>query len=157
MVKTTQGLLKLPKIIEQMEVDPNKFPGLTSRTLGGPNSLMKPRKSLRKVTNISDEDKLSQIANKIRDLVSEEEVKTAARDFRLSEIQKLVSIVIPYLASNINVGVRDTLNKDEKSFLSFIIKIGMQFARDGKKLNRINPQLAEAITSLGKVLQGLAL
>lgn len=158
MNRTTTDLLRLPKIIEQKEVDTNLFPGVKSHTLGGPNSMMKPRKRVRQVTNIS-EDKypVTKVVEKIRKLVDadEERTRVAARDYRLSEIKKIIAAVIPQLYQQSKPGSEGELTKNEKALLAGLTQIGAQLVKNSNVLRRINPQLSESISSIGKVLQGL--
>ena len=87
------------------------------------------------------------ISRKLRKLVAE-------RDYRLSDIRKSMETVLPELMQDQrNNG--NTYTQREQDLLAQIVQIGVTFSENGKDLNRVDRQLADMITTLGKVLQGI--
>ena len=133
---------------EKITVSPHTFPGLKTNTFGGPNALMKPRKVVRRVDNIGEEDtgttKTEEVVKKIKKLVHQ-----SARDYRLSEVRD-------YIASSLSIMIgKDTRRVDpnDVKLLKYLATVGQYLGKSSTTI-RSNAELQKVIKVLALTLQG---
>jgi len=108
---------------------------------------------MQKVISMQNKRILS-IAKRLRNLTGSN-FHVSQRDYRLSELRDVMESVIPELVQQQRDPENRTYSQSELEMLAQIMQIGRTFTENGNQLNRVNSKLADIITTLGQVLQGI--
>lgn len=97
---------------------------------------------------------LLSMSKKLRKLAASNE-RISQRNYNFLDIRKAMEDVIPEMLQQQKDTNNQTYSQREQRLLEQLIQMGVFFSENGKYLNRVNNQLADMITTLGKVLQGI--
>jgi hypothetical protein len=141
---------------EKMSVDPHSLTSMRGNTYGGPNAQMKPRKMVRRVDNIGEdnttdviiketEPEFNKIVKRLKRVVRKSE-----RDFRLEELGKYIQNAISLSMGNQKKG---NIDPNEIKLLKYLVSVG-QFLEKSSNSIKSDSDFRSAIMQLATTLQG---